>query len=82
MPELILEIAALDYVFPAPHRRCVIGPDGGTIGRDARNHLTNCGHRSPGGVGRRDYRDRACAGATRTLGDSGRTGVTPLAITR
>lgn len=39
MPELILEIAALDYVFPAPHRRCVIGPDGGTIGRDARNHF-------------------------------------------
>jgi len=37
MPELILEIAALDYVFPAPHRRCVIASEGGTIGRDARN---------------------------------------------
>ena len=32
MPELILEIAALDYVFPAPHRRCVIASEGGTIG--------------------------------------------------
>ena len=39
MPELILEIAALDYVFPAPHRRCVIAGEGGTIGRDVRNTL-------------------------------------------
>jgi predicted component of type VI protein secretion system len=39
MPELILEIAALDYVFPAPARRCVLGPDGGTLGRDERNTL-------------------------------------------
>jgi len=39
MPELILEIAALDYVFPAPARRCVMGPDGGTLGRDERNTL-------------------------------------------
>lgn len=37
MPELILEIAALDYVFPAPLRICAIGPTGGTIGRDERN---------------------------------------------
>ncbi len=37
MPELILEIAALDYVFPAPLRTCAIGPTGGTIGRDERN---------------------------------------------
>ena len=33
------EIAALDYVFPAPHRRCVIAGEGGTIGRDVRNTL-------------------------------------------
>jgi predicted component of type VI protein secretion system len=39
MPELILEVAALDYVFPAPARRCVMGPDGGTLGRDERNTL-------------------------------------------
>lgn len=39
MPELILEIAALDYVFPAPARRCVMGPNGGTLGRDERNTL-------------------------------------------
>lgn len=39
MPELILEIAALDYVFPAPARCCVMGPDGGTLGRDERNTL-------------------------------------------
>jgi predicted component of type VI protein secretion system len=39
MAELILEIAALDYVFPAPSRRWVLGPDGGTLGRDERNTL-------------------------------------------
>ena len=37
MTELILEVAALDYVFPAPLHTCVIGPNGGTIGRDGRN---------------------------------------------
>lgn len=39
MPELILEIAALDYVFPAPARTCVMGESGGTLGRDERNTL-------------------------------------------
>ena len=37
MPELILEIAAVDYVFPAPLCTCAIGTNGGTIGRDERN---------------------------------------------
>lgn len=39
MPQLILEVAALDYVFPAPACRCVMGADGGTVGRDERNTL-------------------------------------------
>lgn len=39
MPELHLKIAALDYAFPAPHAVHVIGPGGGTLGRDEKNTL-------------------------------------------
>lgn len=39
MPELHLKIAALDYAVPAPHAVCVIGPTGGTLGRDEKNTL-------------------------------------------
>ena len=39
MPELHLKIAALDYAFPAQHCVCVIGPGGGTLGRDEKNTL-------------------------------------------
>ncbi len=39
MPELVFDVAALDYVFPALPRTCAIGPGGGTLGRDERNTL-------------------------------------------
>ena len=39
MPELVFDVAALDYVFPALPRTCAIGPAGGTLGRDERNTL-------------------------------------------
>lgn len=39
MPELVFDIAALDYVFPALPRTCTIGLSGGTLGRDERNTL-------------------------------------------
>ena len=39
MPELVFDIAALDYVFPALPRTCAIGLTGGTLGRDERNTL-------------------------------------------
>ena len=39
MPELVFDVAALDYVFPALPRTCAIGPSGGTLGRDERNTL-------------------------------------------
>lgn len=39
MPELVFDVAALDYVFPALPRTCTIGLSGGTLGRDERNTL-------------------------------------------
>lgn len=39
MTELVFDVAALDYVFPALPRRCAIGSAGGTLGRDERNTL-------------------------------------------
>jgi predicted component of type VI protein secretion system len=39
VPELVFDVAALDYVFPALPRTCAIGPGGGTLGRDERNTL-------------------------------------------
>ena len=39
MPELVFNVAALDYVFPALPRTCAIGSTGGTLGRDERNTL-------------------------------------------
>ncbi|MCZ2135953.1 MAG: FHA domain-containing protein [Burkholderiales bacterium] len=37
MPELILEVTALDHVFPPPQHVCAINEIGGTVGRDPGN---------------------------------------------
>ena len=38
-PELVFDVTALDYVFPALPRAYAFGADGGTLGRDERNTL-------------------------------------------